>query len=157
MRKITATAVLLLATCALGFAQRASAQGSGVRADADAAAITAVEKLEIDLCGLLVGGEWQKYAANLTDDYVRVLPGKIQSKAEVLAEFRTSVEKTVAMIPEKIQTRIYGETAVVIIDLLTRDRKPNGTITENRDRATKVFVRRNGRWYLAQLSGSPSR
>jgi ketosteroid isomerase-like protein len=156
MRQIAVTAVLLVATCVPGFAQRASAaQGSGVRADTDVAATGAVEKLEIELCGLLVRGEWQMYAANLTDDYVRVLPGKIQSKAEVLEEFRTSTEKTVAMTPEKMQTRIYGKTAVVIIDLLTRDRTPDGTITENRGRATKVFVRRNGRWYLAQLSGAP--
>ena len=86
---------------------------------------------------------------------MRVLPGKVESKAEVLEDFRTSTSREIEMVPEKMQTRIYGETAVMIIDLHYRTRAPNGTITDNWGRATKIFVHRNGKWYLAQLTGSP--
>ena len=133
----------------------ASAQRSNVRSENHPATTLALEKLEVVLCDLLVRGEWQKYADNLADDYVRVLPGTMQNKQEVLQEFRDSKINTIAMIPEKMQTRIYGDSAVMIIDLLTRNRAPDGTVTESRGRATKVFVRRNGRWYLAQLTASP--
>jgi ketosteroid isomerase-like protein len=59
------------------------------------------------------------------------------------------------MVPEKMQVRIYGDTAIAIIDLRTRDRAPDGTVMESRGRATKVFLRRDGAWYLAQLSAMP--
>jgi ketosteroid isomerase-like protein len=147
--------IILVAMLFLTLA-RTLAQNTGVRAEDDPAAVVAVEKLEHELCDLIVRGEWQKYESNLADDYVRVLPGRVQNKAEALEEFRTSQMRTIAMIPEVMRTRIYGDTAVVIIDLSTRDRAPDGRVIEQRGRATKVFVRRNGRWYLAQLSGSPS-
>jgi ketosteroid isomerase-like protein len=133
----------------------AIAQDSGFHADTDPAALASIEKFEIDLCALLVRGDWRAYAANVADDYVRVLAGKVQTKAEVLQEFRTSKAKTLAMIPEKMDTRIFGNTAVMNINLLVRRGAPDGTVTEDRGRLTKVFIRRDGKWYLAQLtSGS---
>ena len=132
-----------------------SAQNSGIKADNDGDAAEPVRKLEWKLCDLLVRGEWETYARNLTDDYVRVLPGSMQTKQEALDEFRTSQTKTIAMVPEKMDVRVYGDTAIVIIELRTRDRTPNGHVVEASWRATKVFLRRNGAWYLAQLSGMP--
>jgi ketosteroid isomerase-like protein len=150
--KIRAAAVVLM--IAVG-AMDAAAQNSNVRADNNRPAVEAVRKLEVDLCGMLVRGEWDTYAANLTDDYVRILPGKMQRKSEVLAEFRTSKTKTISMVPEEIDVRVYGNTAVTIIHLRTRLQDGDGKITEQAGVPTKVFVRRNGRWYLAQLSGMP--
>jgi len=131
-----------------------NAETSRIRADRDAAAEAAVKALELQLCDLLVRGDWRAYASHLTDDYVRVLPGKIQNKAEVLQEFRTSKDKIISMVPKMIRTRIYGDTAIVIIDVYARDRTPTGAIIEDNGRGTKVFVRRNGKWYLAQLAAS---
>jgi ketosteroid isomerase-like protein len=131
-----------------------NAQISGIRADNDPTDVAAINELELLLCDLLVHGDWQRYATYLTDDYVRVLPGKIQSKAEVLDGMRVSPTKLISMIPEKVQVRIFGDTAIAIIDLATRHRAPDGTISESHGRPTKVFVRRNGRWYLAQLTTS---
>jgi ketosteroid isomerase-like protein len=143
--------VLMVAVSVLDTA----AQSSGIRADDNPSAVEAVRKLEVDLCGMLVRREWDAYAANVTDDYVRILPGKVQTKQEVLEEFRTSKTKTISMTPEKVEVRVYGDTAVAIIHLRTRTQDGHGEITEHAGVPTKVFVRRNGRWYLAQLSGMP--
>jgi ketosteroid isomerase-like protein len=132
-----------------------SAQDTGIKADNDAEAAESVRKLEWKLCDLLVRGEWEAYSRNLADDYVRILPGSLQTKQEVLDEFRTSKTKTIAMLPEKVDVRVYGDTAIVIIELRTRDRTPDGRVVEARDRATKVFLRHKGVWYLAQLSATP--
>lgn len=139
----------------LGPGLATSAQNSGVKANDDPDAAKTVRELEQKLCDLLVRGDWDAYARNLTDDYVRVLPGNVQAKQEVLEEFRTSKTKTVAMLPEKMDVRVYGDTAIVIIELRTRNQTPDGRITESRGRPTKVFLRRNGMWYLAQLSAMP--
>jgi ketosteroid isomerase-like protein len=148
---IAAATAALLTVLALS----ASGQNSNVRADADPAAVESVKKFEIKLCDLLVRGEWDSYAGHLTDDYVRIIPGKIQGKEDVLNEFRSSNVKTISMVPEKMDVRIYGDTAVMIIQLRFRERAPDGKTTDKLGRPTKVFVRRHGQWYLAQLVGSP--
>jgi ketosteroid isomerase-like protein len=133
----------------------ASAQDSNVRADTDPAAVESVKKFEVELCDLLVRSQWDSYARHLTDDYVRITPGKIESKEDVLKEFRASHVKMISMVPEQMDVRIYGDTAVMIIRLRFREQTPDGKTTDKLGRPTKVFVRRQGQWYLAQLVVSP--
>ena len=151
MRLRYLTVVTTLAVLALP----APAQKSHIRADSNPEAVESVRKFELDLCDLIVRGEWDAYASRLTDDYIRILPGKIQSKEEVLKEFRTSDTKTVSMVPEQIDIRIYGETAIAIIQVRSREQTHDGHTIEGRGRGTKVFIRRNGKWFLAQLPGLP--
>ncbi len=135
----------------------ALAQNTNIHSKNDPKAVAAVEQLERELCVLLVRGDWDEYASHLAEDYVRVLPGRVQNKKEVIEEFRSSATKLTAKVPEKMQTRIYGDTAVVIIDLTTQIRGADGGIKESHGRATKVFVRQHGQWYLVQLTGNPQR
>jgi len=132
-----------------------SAQKSNIRADNNSEAVESVKKFELELCDLIVRGEWDTYASRVTDDYIRILPGRIQNKEEVLKEFRTSSTKTISMVPEKVDVRIYGDTAIVIIELRYRERTADEHVIDLRGRATKMFIRRNGRWFLAQLTGLP--
>jgi len=134
----------------------APAQKSNVRADNNPDAAESVKKFELELCDLIVRGEWDAYASRLTDDYIRILPDKIQSKEEVLNDFRTSNTKTIKMVPEQMDVRAYGDTAIVIIQVRSREQTADGHTVDLRGRATKVFVRRNGKWFLAQLTVSPS-
>lgn len=115
---------------------------SNIRADNNPEAVESVKKLELELCDLIVRGEWNAYASHLTDDYMRILPGKIQSKEEVLNEFRTSSTKTTSMVPEQMDLRIYGDTAIAILLVRSREHTPDGQSMEHRGRGTKVFVRR---------------
>jgi len=68
------TAVLAL------LALPAPAQKSNIRADNNPDVVESVKKFELELCDLIVHGEWDAYASRLTDDYIRILPGKIQTK-----------------------------------------------------------------------------
>ena len=131
------------------------AQKSNIHADDNPEVVESAKTFEVELCGLIVRGEWDAYASRLTDDYIRILPGKIQGKEEVLKEFRTSTTKSISMVPEQMDVRIYGDTVIMIIQLRYRDQTPDGPTAEQRGRATKVFVRRNGKWFLAQLTGLP--
>lgn len=131
------------------------AQKSNIHADNNPEAVESVKKFELELCDLIVRGEWDAYASHLTDDYVRVLPGKIQSKEEVLTEFHTSSTRTISMVPEQMDVRIYGDTAIMIIQLRSREQTLDGHTIDHRGRPAKVFIRRNGKWFLAQLTGSP--
>ena len=133
----------------------APAQKSDIRADNNPEAVESVRKFELELCDLIVRGEWDAYASHITDDYIRILPGKIQSKEEVLNEFRTSNTKTISMVPEQMDVRIYGDTAIMVIQLRSSEQTPDGRSIDHRGRPTKVFVRRNGKWFLAQLTSSP--
>ncbi len=131
-------------------------QKSNVRADNSPEAVESIKKFELELCDLIVRGEWDAYASRLTDDYIRILPDKIQSKEEVLNDFRTSNTKTIKMVAEQMDVRAYGDTAIVIIQVRSREQTADGHTVDLRGRATKVFVRRNGKWFLAQLTVSPS-
>lgn len=144
-----------IVTTLIVLALPAPAQKSNIRADNIPEVVESVKKFELELCDIIVRGEWDAYASRLTDDYVRILSGKIQSKEEVLNEFRTSNTKTISMVPEQMDVRIYGDTAITIIQLRSREQTPEGPTIDHRGRPTKVFVRRNGKWFLAQLTGSP--
>lgn len=131
------------------------AQESKVRGENNPEAVESVKKFELELCDLIVRGEWNAYASRLADDYIRILPGQAQKKEEVLNEFRTSGAKTVSMVPEQMDVRIYGDTAIAIIQVRSRLQTPDGHTIDIRGRATKVFIRRDGKWLLAQLTALP--
>jgi hypothetical protein len=99
------------------------AQNSGIQADIDVAGVESVKQLELELCSLIVKSDWAAYSRHLTDDYVRIIAGQVESKEEVLRKFRTAKPKTISMTPEKIDVRIYGDAAVLVIDLRTRERR----------------------------------
>jgi ketosteroid isomerase-like protein len=145
---------VVLTLCAL-LGLSAFPQKSNVRADHDPTAIESLKNFERELCDLLVRGEWDAYARHLADDYVRISTGKIQGKEDVLNDFRTSKVKIISMVPEQMDVRVYGNAAVMLIQLRFRERTPDGKITEKRGRPIKLFVRRGNKWYLAELIGSP--
>jgi hypothetical protein len=58
------------------------------------------------------------------------------------------------MTPSEMQVRIYGDTAVMNFKLTT-GRMVNDELRKKVTRATKVFIRRNGRWYMVNNQGTP--
>ena len=73
----------------------------------------------------------------------------------MLNDFHASNAGMISMVPEQMDVRIYGDTAIMIIQLRSREQTPDGHAIDHRGRATKVFVRRNSKWFVAQLTGSP--
>jgi ketosteroid isomerase-like protein len=137
-------AVALLALPVLG-------QVSGVKADADPAADAEIMKLETELTQLILQGNWDEYSSRLTEDYVRTFAnGAVQSKQQVLAEFRAPERKVLDMIPEDLNVRVYGDAAI-LTGHLTMLARQNGRVTTAFFQFTKFFIKRDGRWLMAGM------
>jgi ketosteroid isomerase-like protein len=129
-------------------------QEAGVKADANAAAQAEVQNLELELAKLLVKGDWEQYAASLTDDYVRTTTkGNIQNKQEFMDEVRAPEKKVLDMIPEELQVRVYGDSAI-LTGHLTMLARQQGRVTTSFSRYSRMFVKRNNRWMVAAEQGT---
>ena len=54
----------------------------------------------------------------------------------MLNDFRVSNAKTISMVHEQMDVRIYGNTAIMIIQLRSREQTPDGHAIEHLGRAT---------------------
>jgi ketosteroid isomerase-like protein len=129
-------------------------QGSTFRADNDSIAEKEIQQLEFFLAGLLEKGDLDTYAGYLTDDYVRIAAnGTVSTKQEIIEGLKKSSSQ-LKMMPHDLKVRIYGNTAILraILDLETRS---GDTVSKRSSIITKIFIRRNGRWYMASLQGTP--
>jgi ketosteroid isomerase-like protein len=91
------------------------------------------------------------YATYLTDDYIRVAAnGIVSTKEQVLEGFRKSSNQQGIMTPHDLNVRVYGKTAILrgILDIESN----NGT--KRTSIITKVFLNRNGKWYMASMQGT---
>lgn len=123
---------------------------SGVRADADSAAMAEIEVLEHHLIDLLEERDLDAYESYLAEDYMRVnAAGRVDSKESVLSQFRSaSVGGT--SVPADLEVRVYGDTAILTFVLTIGS---DGE-TVRRSRLVKVFVRRDGRWMMVHNQGT---
>ena len=140
---------ILLVTVGVSLGQEA-----GVKADANSAAQAEVQNLELELAKLLVKGDWAQYADSLTDDYVRTTTkGNVQNKQEFMYEVRAPEKKVLDMIPEELQVRVYGDSAL-LTGHLTMLARQQGRVTTSFSRYSKMFVKRNNRWMVAAEQGT---
>jgi ketosteroid isomerase-like protein len=124
------------------------------RADQDSLAEKDIQRLEFFLADLIEKGDAETYAGYLTEDYVRISAnGTISTKQQVLDGFNKAKTK-VKMTPHDLKVRVYGTTAILqgLLDLETRN--PSGVSTRT-SIFTKVFIKKNGKWYMAALQGTP--
>ena len=140
---------LLLLSSLVGFGQVQST----FRADRDTTAEQEIQKLEYFLASLIEKGDVDTYAGYLTDDYVRIAAnGTISTKEQVLEGFKKA-KAQVTMMPHDLNVRVYGTTAILrgILDLET---KTADAVTKRTSLITKIFIKRNGKWYMASLQGT---
>lgn len=124
---------------------------TAVRADGDSATMAEIEALEYHLIDLLRDRDLDAYASYLSEDYVRVnRRAEISSKDEALAGFASASGAPVRQTPSDVDVRIYGDTAILTF-VLTLDREGEPPI---RSRLVKVFIRRDGRWFMVHNQGT---
>src|SRR5215467_1327859 len=144
--KKTIMCALFVFSCQFLFSQKQST----FRADSDTVAEQQIKNLEFHLTDLLMRGDISTYATYLADDYIRILPNsEVSTKEQALDGFR-KFKVTGKMIPHDLHIRIYGNTAILrgILDDVSDDgKKISGLFT-------KVFIRRNGKWFLASLQAT---
>ena len=123
------------------------------RADVDTAAEEEIKRLEYYLASLLEKGDLETYSGYLTEDYMRINQnGLVSTKQEVLRPATKS--SAFRMFPRDLKVRVYGNTAI-LNGTLDMERTVEDTITKTSALFTKVFIRRDGKWYLASLQGTP--
>lgn len=129
-------------------------QGSTFQADQDSAAEQQIKQLEFNLVDLIQRGDIDTYATYLTDDYIRVAAnGTVSTKQQVLESFRKSnPQANATLTPHDLNVRIYGDTAILrgILDIYSNDGNQRTSII------IKVFIRRDSKWYMASMQGTPS-
>ena len=138
--------VLLLQLLLAGFAQSQST----FSADKDTIGEQEIKQLEFFLVDLIAKGNIEKYATYLTDDYIRVAAnGLVSTKAQVLEGFRKS-NSPGKMMPHDLNVRIYGNTAILrgILDIEDTSGKKRTSVI------TKVFIKKNLKWYMTSLQGT---
>ena len=151
MRWITGVLAIVLAGLA-----SARPAGEEIRADNNAAAQEEIKKLELHLIDLILKGD-PAYGTYLAEDYVLIeSDGELRHKTEMVQQFtsRDPRSGSGSMTPSEMQVRIYGDTAVMNFKLTT-GRMVNDELRKKVTRATKVFIRRNGRWYMVNNQGTP--
>jgi len=132
----------------------ASAQTSGVSANADVIAVADIKTLEQRLCRLLVDRRYHEYALHLADDYVRTSSsGDVETKQQVLESFKDQKTVLLSMVPDDMRVRVYGDAAILTLRLTIQLQSGEG-VEARFSRVTKTFVRRDGRWYLASMAGT---
>lgn len=125
-------------------------QTKSLRADLDTTAIEYLSNLEFKLDKLLDERDFKTYATYLADDYIRITAnGKMSTKVEVLNQLESSHSGAIETIPEILKVCIYGDTAILNIRLTVKEKN------ETRESLlTKVFILRDGQWFLVALQGS---
>jgi hypothetical protein len=126
------------------------AQQPDMHADANTVAETEIKNLELKLAELVIRGEWDEYAKNLSSDYLHTREnGHVENKDEALASLRDVKRKIIVMEMEHANAaiRIYRDTAVANAEF-TITVRDSGQVKARVIRQTDVFVKCDGQWWL---------
>lgn len=128
------------------------------KADVNKVAEEEIKTMEFFLASLLEKGDLQTYSGYVTDDYIRINQnGVIATKEQVLESMRVKPPAgTMIMKPHDLAVRIYGNTAI-LNGRLDIEIKKGDVITTTSSVFTKVFIKKDGKWYLATLQGTPAK
>ena len=119
--------------------------------DDDPATEAEILKLEHTLVDLLQKGDYDTYSGYLTEDYSRMTAaGEISNKEQVMQAFRSGGAKSIVK-PRDMDVRVFGDVAILngVLDMEAKDGSGKSS-----NYFTKVFVKRNGQWYLALMQGT---
>ena len=80
------------------------------------------------------------------DDYVVIAAnGRVRSKAQVVADYKSGVLKVESLKDDELKVRVYGDTAI-LTGRSTQKIKDNGQEISGQTLFTRVYVKRNGQW-----------
>lgn len=96
----------------------------------------------------------------VADDFTITFPdGSIQTKPQILNMIKASRrpnQPQLRFYTENVQSRVYGDT-VILIGRVVTERRQNGNPVKEENRYTDTYVKRGGRWQVvaSHLSGVP--
>ena len=105
-----------------------------------------VMKVEQEFGEAMIKNDADRIGTFLADDWIIIDPdGAIIDKARFLSVIRSGALAHEAMDSQEVRVRVYGTTAIVTA-LTSSKAKYMGQEFTTRERATDVFVKRDGRW-----------
>jgi len=123
----------------------------GQTSDADVAALA---RLEADWNSAHVRGDASSLARIFADDLVVAVPGmRLMNKADSLGMFTAGRMKFDRYESSETQSRVYGDTAIVI-GRIRRTRTMAGKTVDDDWRFTKVYLRRTDGWQVVSFHAS---
>jgi ketosteroid isomerase-like protein len=103
-------------------------------------------KVEEEFGQAMIKNDADKIGTFLADDWIIVDPdGGIIDKARFLCLIKSGTLTHEAMDSQEVRVRVYGATAIVTA-LTSSKAKYMGQEFSTRERATDVFVKRDGKW-----------
>jgi ketosteroid isomerase-like protein len=146
--KIFPILLSLFLTCCGGYASAQSQAEQEVR-KLERAWLDAYEQLDAKAMDAVVA-----------DDFTITFPdGSIQTKPQILNMIkapRRPNQSSLRFYTEDVQSRVYGDT-VILIGRVVTERRQNGNSMKEENRYTDTYVKRGGRWQVvaSHLSGVP--
>ena len=116
-------------------------------------------KLEKEFAEAIVSNDLEGIGRLVTDDWIIIGPnGEIVDRARFLEVIKSGALTHDMMESEDFRVRVYGDSAVVIGVTRTKG-KFMGREFSTQERATDVFVKRDGRWQcvLTHLTRFPKK
>jgi len=112
--------------------------------------------MEMDWSDADKKGDVAWFERNFADDFYGIssMTGKLNTKAEEIAEMRNRKEVIDSAVASDMQARVEGNTGIVtgVYRLTGRDEK--GQPMDRRIRYTDVYVKRDGRWMVVGSQGT---
>jgi hypothetical protein len=145
MRRSFLSALLALSLVCTAKAQMTTGQ----RAEKNAEAEKELVKYENDLVqAVLTGGT---VAADFFDrddaeDQDLLSNGKVSTKAEHVAEWRTSSRKMVSIKHSDYLVHVYGNGTTAVVTYQGHNQELEGKVVDKYYRTTDVFAKQNGKW-----------
>jgi ketosteroid isomerase-like protein len=129
-----------LATVVFSIMATTFGQGSGNESASE------IIKVEEEFGQAMIKNDAEKIGSFLADDWIIIDPdGTIIGKARFLSIIQSGVLTHQTMDSQDIRVRVYGTTAVVTA-LISSTAKYEGREFSTRERATDVFLKRDGKW-----------
>jgi ketosteroid isomerase-like protein len=91
----------------------------------------------------------------LHEDYVHNRPsGVVEDRAQYLDNRKERRVDFESLVPDQMEVRVYGDTAIVTGRSTARGKDQYGTMDEQR-RWTRVLIRRDGSWQFVHFQATP--
>jgi hypothetical protein len=132
-----------------------SEEPRSIRADQNPAAEEEIRSLEFKLVQQILSGD-SAYGNSLAEDYVLIGSyGTTHTKQEMTATFvaQRPGNRIESMQLSNLKIRVYGDTAVMNFEVSLIE-VIQGRRIASHEKATKVFIKRNGRWYMVNNQGT---
>lgn len=111
-----------------------------------------VQKLERAWLDAYEQSDVKAMEAIVADDFTITFPdGSMQTKPQILSSLKNAGQRgrpTTKFHTEEVQTRVYGETVILIGRVVTEYQRDGQTTSKQQQRYTDTYVKRNGRWQV---------